>query len=421
VGIVIGLVVALGGPAGADPTNPAQEQIDQARADEALAAASVTEIENLLDELQAKSEAAVAAAGLAAETYNAAAQELDQAQQAANAALATAEQAVTALNLAKGALARVAISASESTGGFAAVEPFLTANGIDQALRRAELIDIAGTASGRAATRLSVAQQLAQSAQARATQAVELRESLNLAAERAATAAERAAQSATAQEQAAQNERERLVTVLAAKRNTTKALVEAAEQARQEAENQAARRLAEERQKAADKAARDAASSNPANEVTTDQPQPKDSSAPTPTPKKNKPTPAADPPAVVAPSDAGLAAVEWARQQIGKPYKLGGTGPDTFDCSGLTSQAWLNGGGVAIPRTAAWQYAAATKVAFDQMRPGDLIFWGSTAESIYHVAMYTGDGNMIEAPRTGKNVQEIPIRWSGTYGYAGRF
>ncbi|MFE4538636.1 NlpC/P60 family protein [Streptomyces scopuliridis] len=106
-----------------------------------------------------------------------------------------------------------------------------------------------------------------------------------------------------------------------------------------------------------------------------------------------------------APSRAGQAALEYAIEQIGKPYEWGAEGPDSFDCSGLTSRAWARAG-LAIPRTSQEQWNELPKVSLRELRPGDLVvyFPGAT-----HVAIYLGDGMVIQAPRPGTNVKVSPI------------
>jgi cell wall-associated NlpC family hydrolase len=101
---------------------------------------------------------------------------------------------------------------------------------------------------------------------------------------------------------------------------------------------------------------------------------------------------------------AGRKALAFAARQIGKPYVWGAEGPDSFDCSGLTSQAWL-AAGVTIPRTSEMQWAQLKHVPVEEMRPGDLIIYFSDAS---HVAIYAGGGNIISAPRPGRYVYESP-------------
>ncbi|MEU6536824.1 NlpC/P60 family protein [Streptomyces sp. NPDC047000] len=97
-------------------------------------------------------------------------------------------------------------------------------------------------------------------------------------------------------------------------------------------------------------------------------------------------------------SAAGRKAIAYATRQIGKPYVWGAEGPDSFDCSGLTSQAWLHAG-VVIPRTSEEQWARLPHVPVSRMRPGDLIIYFADAS---HVALYIGHGKIISAPRPGR-------------------
>lgn len=98
--------------------------------------------------------------------------------------------------------------------------------------------------------------------------------------------------------------------------------------------------------------------------------------------------------------------VVWnAQKQQGKMYRWGGTSPVTgFDCSGLTQYAFRNGAQVAIPRTAAEQYAAAVKVARDQSQKGDLVFFNTSGKRISHVGIYLGKNRFVHAPRTGRAI-----------------
>ncbi|MET8830004.1 NlpC/P60 family protein [Streptomyces sp. NPDC004610] len=101
---------------------------------------------------------------------------------------------------------------------------------------------------------------------------------------------------------------------------------------------------------------------------------------------------------------AGKKAVEYAARQLGKPYIWGAEGPGGYDCSGLTSQAWLSAG-VTIPRTSQAQWQGLTRIPAGSMRPGDLIVYYPDAS---HVAIYIGDGRMINAPRPGRTVSIAP-------------
>ncbi|MFJ9117892.1 NlpC/P60 family protein [Streptomyces sp. NPDC102394] len=99
-------------------------------------------------------------------------------------------------------------------------------------------------------------------------------------------------------------------------------------------------------------------------------------------------------------SEEGRKAVKFATDQIGKPYVWGAEGPKSYDCSGLTSQAWLNAGR-PIPRTSQEQWKQLKHVDIKDMRPGDLIIYFDDAS---HVALYIGDGAIVHAPRPGRTV-----------------
>ncbi|MFI6491424.1 NlpC/P60 family protein [Streptomyces sp. NPDC050564] len=99
-------------------------------------------------------------------------------------------------------------------------------------------------------------------------------------------------------------------------------------------------------------------------------------------------------------SAQGKKAVKYATDQIGKPYEWGAEGPGSYDCSGLTSQAWASAGH-GIPRTSQEQWKQLTHVDIKDMRPGDLIIYFDDAS---HVGMYIGDGAIVHAPRPGRTV-----------------
>lgn len=120
-----------------------------------------------------------------------------------------------------------------------------------------------------------------------------------------------------------------------------------------------------------------------------------------------------------------------AKSQLGTPYAWGGgnaSGPtkgirdggvaDTygdynkvgFDCSGLVLYAFA-GAGIALPHYTGYQYQRGTKVDISQIQRGDLLFWGPSGNQ--HVAIYLGDGQMIEAPQSGGVVQISPVRYGG--------
>jgi cell wall-associated NlpC family hydrolase len=112
------------------------------------------------------------------------------------------------------------------------------------------------------------------------------------------------------------------------------------------------------------------------------------------------------------------AAARWALAQLGDPYQWGATGPDTFDCSGLTSSAY-RAAGVSIPRVSRAQWGAGPHVQLDRLLPGDLVFFADNPldpATIHHVGMYIGNGLMVHAPHTGDVVRVASVWREGYVG-----
>ena len=138
---------------------------------------------------------------------------------------------------------------------------------------------------------------------------------------------------------------------------------------------------------------------------------------PTSPPTTAPPRPAPPPPVSNAPTPGWATALHYAYAQLGKPYQWGGAGPRSFDCSGLTMMAWA-AAGVYLPHLAQAQYNMTARIPLGRVLPGDLIFFG-TPSNVYHVGIYIGGGEMIDAPSTGLTVSISSIYWADLLG-AGR-
>jgi peptidoglycan DL-endopeptidase CwlO len=103
------------------------------------------------------------------------------------------------------------------------------------------------------------------------------------------------------------------------------------------------------------------------------------------------------------------AAVAFAESQVGVPYCTGGTGPDCYDCSGLTWRSWQDGG-LSLPRTSGDQYVTYPKVSLSALQPGDLVF---TSDPTQHVGIYVGNGMMVHGTHTGDFVRKVAISAPG--------
>lgn len=130
------------------------------------------------------------------------------------------------------------------------------------------------------------------------------------------------------------------------------------------------------------------------------------------------PAPPAVPPALPALPPNSPAFVRevlaLAYAQIGKPYVWGGAGPNDFDCSGLTMWVFAHFG-IYLPHYAQSQYDYGTRVPLAALQPADLVFFADSTGYIYHVGIYIGNGEMIDAPHPGTDVQIDPV-FAGAIG-----
>ena len=117
--------------------------------------------------------------------------------------------------------------------------------------------------------------------------------------------------------------------------------------------------------------------------------------------------------------DKAEAVIDLAKKQIGKPYVWGAEGPNSFDCSGLVYYVYKNAANITLPRTSSSQYDSGVAVSKSNLKPGDLIFSSTDGTgNVTHVSIYSGNGKMIHAPRSGKNVEEVSMNttyWNNTY------
>lgn len=110
--------------------------------------------------------------------------------------------------------------------------------------------------------------------------------------------------------------------------------------------------------------------------------------------------------------------VSFVKARVGYSYVYGATGPYSYDCSGLTQAAYRSIG-ISLNRTSRDQYAHGYSVSYNSMEPGDLIFFGDSASSIYHVGMYVGNREYVHAstPERGVVKDNVDSWWPRTYYY----
>ncbi|OKI58027.1 glycoside hydrolase [Micromonospora sp. CB01531] len=112
-------------------------------------------------------------------------------------------------------------------------------------------------------------------------------------------------------------------------------------------------------------------------------------------------------------SSAARTAIKTACAQVGDPYVWGATGPNAFDCSGLTQYAY-KAAGISLTHFTGAQWNEGRAVSRSDARPGDLVFFYS---DLHHVGLYLGNGMMVHAPRTGKPVQVTKISYMPVAGF----
>jgi len=120
------------------------------------------------------------------------------------------------------------------------------------------------------------------------------------------------------------------------------------------------------------------------------------------------------------------AVLNFASQQIGKPYVWGAEGPSSFDCSGLTYYVYKNAAGITLPRTSLEQSRYGTTVSKSDLKAGDLVFFDTSGDNngvVSHVGIYAGNGQLIHASSSKKQIVKVSMEtsyWNNAYVTAKR-
>ena len=402
--VAVAVALGLGSVSSAlatQPTPPSGQAVQDAKAAENLAAQSVASLGVELARLSTVNDQATISVQSAAETYLAANEKLAVAQAQASASQASAASAQADLETARQEVTAIALQAYRSGGSMGVLEAVLSSDGYQDVVARTAAYQQFGAKADAAVQRFHASRIVADALTRRAQAAAEASQTAAAEADSALQAAQQAQTDAAQQVAATDARRTELIAVLATRHNTTAAL----EKQGQDAADAEKRRRAE----AAAQAARAA---TPPTTVPPSAPTPPTGSDPNGLGTGTSRGSAAQ----------GQAAANWAQTQTGLPYLLGGTGPDAYDCSGLTSAAWATQG-ISISRTSRSQYKHVLKISAQELRPGDLLFWATDVtnpDTIYHVAMWIGGGQIVEAAVPGAPLRVISMRWSGTMPYAGR-
>jgi len=432
----------------ADPVD--QSDIDRSKASERSTSTSIASLEAQLAEQSTTLEQAQIRAQVANEDYLTAVDDLSTATTEAQTAQTNADTAASSTAAARSDLGSIVVQTYQESGNpLDPLTPYLTSESLADLADADVALDRAGENNNARVQNVEALQSVAASMQSIADQKVRDKESAATSAETAKSDAEAAARDAQSAVSTTQTNRQNLITQLAAQRNTTVELetqyqnqVEAERKAREEAAAQAAAKEASQKaaadlaQKQAAEAAARPQETSPAPQEQAPQPEPTyqapaqdpaTTSQPEPEASDDEgyaPAPAPEPEPTPAPSYSGNAAstaISTAMSYLGTPYVWAGESAAGLDCSGLTMVSY-EAAGVYLTHSSRVQYGQGTQVPLDAAQPGDLVFWSSdgSQSGIYHVAIYLGDDQMIEAPTFGMTVRVTSMRYSGIMPYAVR-
>lgn len=430
--LTVTVLTAFPAPARADEY-PGQDEIAAARAAVDDAAASVAQLDAAIASLEDALHQADIAARIADEDFVIAQEDSVAAQRHLYAANNRADEAEQALTDAKAGLAAVAMASYRNAGSMASVEAIVKADGFEDVVTRSEGLARASATADSTVQKVHAAEIVATTTRAYAEESAVKAQAAEEAAQEALETAQAAHAAAQQSVDDAADARSAAVTRLAQMRGVTEEL----ERQRQEglAQERAARQRAafEQQQRELDNSGGNQAGTSPApggspaptnpSNPTPTQPAPEpepttdpapENPAPQPDPKPEpKPDPKPDPkpnPTWRSTASQGVTAANHSLTMVGAPYLLGGNGP-AYDCSGITFAAWKKAG-ITLPRSSSTQYGAVTHLPYSQLRKGDLVFFSRNGaqSGIYHVAIYIGNGQLMEARRPG-----VPARTRDMY------
>ena len=410
VGAVTASVGLVGPPAAAAPDYPSWSEIEQAKQNESTKQAEIGRLGELLAGLQRSADAAVQTSQIADEAWRQAIDARDRAAERERTLGAQADEADAVAEISKMRAGLLAAHLARTAGRDLSSELMFgsdDAAAADGLLRQLGMAAKLGEQSQGVYEQALADRNAADALREQAAEAAEQRERLAGVAEERADEARSAADAALSAVAEAEVRSTELYAQLAALKDTTADLERArTEGLAREAAEEALRRAQEQEQERirAEAEARAAAAAAAAP------PRPGGG-----TPAA-APAPAPAPPPAATPRPPNSSAVEtaiwFARQQLGERYRLGGAGPNVWDCSGLTKAAYAAAGiGIGTHSATNQYYTLAGRgkaVSLGSIQRGDLLFWGSGGD-YYHVAIYLGGGRILEAPREGVPVREYFI------------
>ncbi|QHC57647.1 C40 family peptidase [Rathayibacter sp. VKM Ac-2760] len=440
-----------------DPAYPSWDDVQNAKTDEATKQAEIDSITALIGGLQTSVDDASLVAMKKAESWRQAQEALDAAAAAVAELEDRANEASSKAHTSQMRAGLLAAHLSRSAGGDLSMS--LVAKGQDAGdlLYQLGAMSQLSEQSQRVYADALADKQNAESLAEQADVAVVEHQKLSDAADEARTSADAAAASARSALAAQEAKSEELIAQLALLKDSTveietaflageqqrkAAAAAAAAAAKAEADAAAARPAAQPQSSGSSSSgSRPAApaanqpsapaANQPVVEQPAVQPAPQEPAAPAapapvpaPAPAPAAPAPAPAPVENPAPQQNQVeTAISYAMAQLGERYVLGGMGPDVWDCSGLTKQSYASAGEYIGTHSATNQYNTMANegklVPYGQRQRGDLLFWSDSPGDYYHVAIYLGDGQMIEAPNPNSPVRVHSI-WGTPTGMVGR-
>ena len=395
---------------------PSEEEIAAAQAAEEAAKMSVAQIEVKLAEVNASAATAMQNAQIAGEDLNEANIALNEATATANQASADADAAEAAFQEGKQQIASVAQAAYRNGGGtLDALAPYFDSDGLRSVETKQAGISSFSSSAEAKMQNVAALEQVAKVTRDAANTALANQKAATDEVQKRTDAANQAATAAQNEAARVAAQRGAYVQELATKQNTTVELINEREAAL-EAERQEAARIAAEQAAAAAEAQRQADAAAAAERAAAADASSSYNDDGDDDYSYSAPSYSYEEPSYSAPSYSGGGAdtaIATAKSYLGVPYVWGGESYGGVDCSGLTMLAWESAG-VDLPHLSRAQYSYGTHVPIGSMEAGDLIFWSSngTQSGIYHVAIYLGGGQMIEAPTFG-----VPVRITGVYSW----
>ena len=395
---------------------PSEEEIAAAQAAEEAAKMSVAQIEVKLAEVNASAATAMQNAQIAGEDLNEANIALNEATATANQASADADTAEAAFQEGKQQIASVAQAAYRGGGGtLDALAPYFDSDGLRSVETKQAGISSFSSSAEAKMQNVAALEQVAKVTRDAANTALANQKAATDEVQKRTDAANQAATAAQNEAARVAAQRGAYVQELATKQNTTVELINEREAAL-EAERQEAARIAAEQAAAAAEAQRQADAAAAAERAAAADASSSYNDDGDDDYSYSEPSYSYEEPSYSAPSYSGGGAdtaIATAKSYLGAPYVWGGESYGGVDCSGLTMLAWESAG-VDLPHLSRAQYSYGTHVPIGSMEAGDLIFWSSngTQSGIYHVAIYLGGGQMIEAPTFG-----VPVRITGVYSW----